>query len=187
MSHYSDSPRKGYVVIHHTGGFDNHEIETNQFCNFSGGGSYDFAVTRQGRIFVCSDSGGALWRRMTGEHALGCNCRAVGIVMHGCFGGCDPGGNVSGPSEEQECAVAFLMSHLETPDEAGRVRPHANCVSWSPCGGGSGTDCPGTNFTSGGTNWNSTGRSLRDRIRGRRRNWDRNDCCFAAGDPRCPV
>jgi hypothetical protein len=184
MSHYSSSPRKGYVVIHHSGGPNNHTIETNAFCNFSGGGSYDFAVTRQGRIFVCSDSDGVLWRRTTGEHALGCNCRAVGIVMHGCFGGCGSG-NVTAPSEAQECSVAFLMSHLETPDEASRVRPHANCVSWSPCGGGTSTVCPGTRFTSG-SSWNSTGRAFRDRLRSRRRNWDNRDCCF--GDPeRCPI
>jgi hypothetical protein len=186
MGHYSSAPRGNYVVLHHTGGANNHTIESNNFCNFSDG-HYDFAVTRNGRIFVCaSSSGNQYWNDATGAHARGCNCAAIGIVMHGCFGGCSSG-NVSGPSEAQECAVAFLFSHIEIPDTVSAIRPHANCSVWDECGGASGgTVCPGTRFTSG-TGWNDNGRALRDRLRSRRRNWDRNDCCFAAGDPRCPA
>jgi hypothetical protein len=139
VSHYSSASRSNHVVLHHTGGANNHTIETNQFCNFSGG-HYDFAVTRQGRIFVCaSSSGNQYWNDTNGAHALRCNCRAIGIVMHGCFGGCSSG-NVSGPSEAQECAVAFLLSHLDPPDTADRLRPHANCCSWNPCGGDCGVN-----------------------------------------------
>lgn len=177
MGHYSSSPRNSDVVLHHVGGPNTHTVETNDFCVFDGG-RYDFAVTRQGRIFVCANSSGnPMWQQSNGAHGgAGCNSW-IGIVMHGCFGGC-ASGNVSEPSEAQECAVAYLMSHLESGTAAGNLRPHAGCAS-------NGTVCPGANFTSG-SSWNSTGQTLRDRIRSRRSNWDTQDCCFS--DPQlCPV
>jgi hypothetical protein len=184
VSHYSSAPRGNFVVLHHTGGPNDHNEPDNAFCNFSGGGHYDFAVNRSGRIYVCaSSSGNQYWNDATGAHALGCNCAAIGIVMHGRFGGCDSG-NVSGPSTAQECSVAMLLAHLDLPDTVSAIRPHANCRVWDRCGGASGgTVCPGENFTSG-TGWNAAGRSLRDRLRSRRRNWDR--CGNCTGIP-CPV
>lgn len=180
MGHYHNSNRDYGVVIHHTGGSNHHTVETNNFCS-SSRGSYDFAVTREGRIFVCRhySQGDLLWQRSTGVHAGNswCNANFMGISMHGCFGGCSSG-NVSGPSEAQECSVAYLMSHTRVPDLADRTIPHSSCKS---------TVCPGTNFTSGTADWNANGRSLRDRLRSRRRNWDSHHCCFPAGDSRCPV
>jgi hypothetical protein len=83
VSHYSSASRSNHVVLHHTGGANNHTIETNQFCNFSGG-HYDFAVTRQGRIFVCaSSSGNQYWNDTNGAHALRCNCRKHSRPLRG--------------------------------------------------------------------------------------------------------
>lgn len=184
MSHYSTSPRKSYVVLHHSGSPNTHTIEDARSCDF-GSGKYDFAVTRTGRIFVCPySSSQPMWKQETGQHGgSGCNCASIGILMYGCFGGCETG-NVAGPSSQQKCSVAFLMAHLRSPDTISAVRPHANCASWNACGGGTGgTECPGTNFTSG-TGWNDSGRSLRDQLRALRRNWDR--CGNCSGEP-CPV
>jgi len=182
MSHYHNPDRDYGVIIHHTGGPGNHTVETNAFCSRQGA-SYDFTVTRQGRIYVCRHHTHdyLLWQRNQGEHCgnTWCNQHFMGIGMHGCFGGdvcadTDPGG----PSEAQECAVAFLMSHTNVPTGADRTRPHARHRD-------AGTDCPGTNFTAG-RDWNANGRALRDRLRSRRANWDNFDCCFP-GDWRCPA
>lgn len=174
MSHYSSSPRKAYVILHHTAG----AFDSVNRCYFDSG-TYDFSVGRNGRIFVCAHSSGqAYWRRSWGAHAGPCNDK-IGIVMNGCFG-CG-GSHPTWPTGAQECAVAFLLSHLGTPGGHTRLRPHARCKA---------TKCPGETFTKNGdptTKWNRNGVTLRDRIRSRRRNWDSNSCCHPAGDPRCPV
>jgi hypothetical protein len=181
VSHYSSSPREDNVVIHHTAGAHHN----NNTCSF-GDGSYDFAVGNLGTIYVCAHSSGTpYWQRQHGAHALngGCNSDSIGIVMNGCFG-CG-GSHPTNPTEAQRCAVAFLISHLGTPNFASRHRPHA----WCHAQDGSWTACPGANFTSSGTTskWSSAGASLRDGIRNMRTNWDAGGCCFPPGDPRCPV
>lgn len=182
MSPYSSAPRRGYAMVHHTGAPSSHTHYDNRYCQYG----YDFTVDRNGTIYVC----GTRWQQSSGAHAIGCNCRAVGIAMHGCFGGC-PSGNVSAPSKAQECAVAFLLSHLGTPDLASRLLPHRHCGYWNPCGSSNPTHtvCCGTNFTTTSTvnfNWNAAGVSLRERIRNYRRNWDSHHCCDPSNQV-CPT
>lgn len=182
MSHYSSAPRRGYVIIHHSGGPNTHTVEDGRFCT----SGYDFTVSRAGRIFVCRNNADTYWRWQRTPsagsvwHASGCDCLAMGICMHGCFGGCTSG-NVSSPSKSQECSVGYLISHLRTPSYASRVRPHANCKSWNPCDHSNPltTVCPGRNYTTS-TDWNSAGRALRDRLR-KWHNWDGYGCCDPAG------
>lgn len=177
MGHYASSPRKGYVMIHHTGSPNSHLDNSTNYC----GHGYDFHVRRNGTIVVCSS-----WNNSSGSHAKGCNCASVGIMMNGCFGGCkdqngNPYGNVSGPSHDQKCGVAYLIAHLNTPDEATRLRPHARCASWNPCSDPSPTStvCCGTEFTTPNTTsrWNSKGDGLVDELRTKRRRFDVYGCC----------
>ncbi|WP_130282998.1 N-acetylmuramoyl-L-alanine amidase [Microcella alkaliphila] len=178
---YATAPRRNQVIIHHTGSPNSH-TSTASFCE----GGYDFTITRTGVTHVC----GTRWQQATGSHAFGCNCQTIGIMLHGCFGGC-LSGNVSGPSKAQECRLAALMNLLNTPNEAARIRPHANCFFWNPCGGtGSfSTVCCGTNFTQqSGTNssWNSSGLALRNRVVTWRNNYRTRNCCDPADGP-CPI
>ena len=51
------------------------------------------------------------WNDDHGAHAECCNCKATGIMLNGCFGGCSSG-NVSRPSAAQECSLAYIFYHL---------------------------------------------------------------------------
>lgn len=184
MGHYSSAPRRGYVIIHHTGSPNSHLVTDGRWCS----SGYDFTIDANGRIYVCKSNDGTFyrWTRNTGGavwHASGCDCVSIGIMLHGCFGGCSSG-NVSGPTYRQKCSAGYLLAHLRTPDEAARVRPHRNCRTWNPCRHPNPltTVCPGSNFV-GSTDWNSAGVALRDDIRYRRRQWDLYGCC----QPPCPV
>lgn len=171
MGHYSSASRKGYVMIHHTGSPDSHLDNSTNYCS----SGYDFHVRRNGDIVTCSR-----WNDSSGAHAKGCNCASIGIMMNGCFGGC-ASGNVSGPSHDQKCGVAYLISHLNTPDEASRIRPHRRCASWNPCNDPSPTStvCCGTEFTTSSTTskWNAKGDGLVDDLRTKRRRFDVYGCC----------
>lgn len=165
---YSGGPRSGNgVVIHHTGAPNAHNVEENSFCTGEGYW-YDFAVTREGTIYVCNNhSGNPGWENTPGGHGGSADCnQRVGIMMHGCFGGCDSG-NVDAPSEAQECSVALVMSQLGFANDAGNVSPHIECRA---------TVCPGGNYTSGAS-WNDAGVTLRNRLMDRRANWDDNGSC----------
>jgi hypothetical protein len=170
MGHYSSASRKGYIMLHHTGSPNSHLDETTTYCQH-----YDFQVKRSGAIVVCDR-----WDAASGAHAAGCNCKAIGIMMMGCFGGCSSG-NVEGPSGDQKCSVAYLIAHLGTPDEATRIRPHRRCASWNPCNDPNPTNtvCCGTEFTTGTTTskWNTKGDNLVDDLRTKRRRWDAYNCC----------
>ena len=112
MSHYSTAPRRGYVMVHHAGYPNAHLDNTQVFCNYDGGKSYDFQIRWDGTIVRC-----AAWDDAVGAHALGCNCQAEGILLMGCFGGCTSG-NVAAPSAAQECSLAYVMAHLGTSAQA---------------------------------------------------------------------
>lgn len=172
MSHYGTAPRRAYVVVHHTGSPNAHQNTTTNYCT----SGYDFFVRYSGQIVVCSS-----WDDAQAISQCGCNCKTMGIMLNGCFGGCSSG-NISGPSFFQECSLAFLVAHITTPDTADRLRPHANCKFWNPCGtvGCTGTVCMGTNFTqqsSTNYSWNANGIAFRDRIRAKRREFDNYGCC----------
>lgn len=180
MSHYSSAPRKNYIMLHHTGAPNSH-TSTSSFCS----SGYDFTVNRDGRIHVCS-----WWDDASGRANSGCYDTVTSIHMTGCFGGCSYG-NVSGPSKNQECSVAYLIAHLKTPDYAHRIRPHAYCAHWNPDGHPSplATRCCGHEFTTNSSSnysWSSKGLQLRDRIRKRRQNWDDRACCDPWND-HCPI
>jgi hypothetical protein len=183
MSHYSSAPRRGHVIIHHAGIDNSHTVEDGRFCR----SGYDFTVSRQGRVFVCRNNADTFyrWQRTPPSgvawHASGCDCQAIGICMHGCFGGCRTG-NVLGVSREQRCSVAFLISHLRTPLSTERIRPHSNCSAWNPCNHRSpaSTVCPGDLYTGRTTNWNATGRALRDRLILEAENWTLRGFCYRA-------
>lgn len=160
-------------MIHHTGAPNAHQDTTTNYCS----SGYDFHVRWGGAIVVC-----ARWADNSGAHASGCNCKSIGIMMNGCFGGCTTG-NVAAPSNAQECSVAYLLAHLGTPlyDES-RLRPHANCAGWNPCGDPSPTTtvCCGTNLTQSGGgfyNWNSNGQAFRTRLWAKASNWKQYGCC----------
>jgi len=156
-NHYGDSPRKGYIVVHHAGYPNAHQnTDPCTACNVPGDHVYDFCIDYAGDI---CDTG--RWDDTTGAHALGCNCNTVGIMLQGCFGGCSYG-NVSGPSYAQKCSLAYLSLHLTTSATLNRHRPHRRCYYWNPCAGDPGTTvCCGTNLTTGSGSdtdkWNSTG------------------------------
>lgn len=160
-------------MVHHTGSPNAHQDTTTNYC----GSGYDFHIRWGGHIVVC-----ARWADDHGSHASGCNCKTEGIMLNGCFGGCDYG-NVSGPSDDQECSLAYLMAHLDTPlyTEA-RFRPHRNCASWNPCSDPSPrtTVCCGTNLTKASTadyNWDANGQAFRNRIWSKASNWLQYGCC----------
>jgi len=178
MSHYSSAPRRGWVLLHHTAGGNDHTVEDGRFCN----SGYDFTVSREGRIFVC----GSRWQQASGAHAIGCNCQAIGIAMHGCFGdgpgtcGCaGAGGGVASPTPIQRCSVAYLIAHLGTPLAQSRLRPHSNCFAWNPCESDdpTATCCPGWNYTSDTTNWNASGQILRNSLLGMAQTYRDHGCC----------
>jgi hypothetical protein len=170
MPHYSTAPRRGYVIVHHTGSPNAHLNTTTDFCT----SGYDFFVRYNGQIIVCSR-----WPNSTGAAARGCNCIGESIMLTGCFGGC-ASGNLSAPSYSQECSLAFLISHLGTPVGTDRIRPHRRCYYWNPCNEGpTGTVCPGTNLTttSGTTKWSSAGTEFVNRVNTWRQNEDECGTC----------
>ena len=145
MSHWSSAPRRGVAVIHHTGSPDVHTNYSTGYC----ASGYNFFVRYNGQIVVC-----ARWSSSSGAHALCCNCASTGIMMNGCFGGCSSG-NIPGPSRDQECSVAYIISHLGVLADANNVKPHRNCYAWRPCcGNPTSTVCCGTNLTSPSTTYN---------------------------------
>lgn len=171
MTHLSGAPRAGYLMIHHTGIANAHQDTTTNFCV----DGYDFFVRYGGAIVTC-----ARWADAQGGHASGCNCKTEGIMMNGCFGGC-ASGNISGPSAAQECSVAWLMAHLNTPFDEPRFRPHRACATWNPCSDPSPTItvCCGSNLTSdtGSYKWNAAGLDFRTRIWSKASNWKAWGCC----------
>lgn len=183
MSHYSTAPRRGYVMVHHAGYPNAHLDNTQVFCNYDGGKSYDFQIRWDGTIVRC-----AAWDDAVGAHALGCNCQAEGILLMGCFGGCTSG-NVAAPSAAQECSLAYVMAHLGTSGVSDRLRPHRNCSYWNPCANPSptATECPGRNLTNTSTtnqNWNADGVAFRNRILSKRTCWLAHCRCSCSGQ--CP-
>lgn len=187
---YSDSPRSDLVVIHHTGSANAHNVYDSRFCS----AGYDFTIDRNGNLYVCATPGGQpRWELENGVHASGCDCEAIGIMMHGCFGGTTCGGSdPAAPSKAQECRVGALLVLLGTPATASHIRPHAFCNPQNPCSHASplATVCCGTNYTSGGTAanqyWNASGVSLRNRFLLWRSNYINHNCCDPNDGP-CPV
>lgn len=185
MRAYESSPRNGWVIIHHAGSPNSHQVYDDRYCE----SGYDFTVDRSGHVYVCRNNADTFyrWTRKppAGEvwHASGCDCQAIGIQMHGCFGGC-ASGNVNGPSFSQKCTVASIMYQLNMPTGELRVRPHAACHSWNPCDHPSPitTVCPGSNFTDS-NGWDSNGITLRDDLRAKRQNMETYGCC----NPPCPT
>lgn len=156
MSHYVNTARNSVIIVHHTG-TPNAHTSTTDYCPFG----YDATVTYNGVIKICSR-----WSDGTGAHASGCNCNTMGIMLYGCFGGC-PSGNISGPSQAQECSLAYLWSHMVGTIIRDRLCPHRRCHYWAPCASAGYTECCGNNLCSdSGTNfhWNSTGVALRNRV-----------------------
>ncbi|HYU58674.1 MAG TPA: N-acetylmuramoyl-L-alanine amidase [Actinomycetota bacterium] len=155
--HYQGAPRADWIMVHHTGAPNAHlETDACADCYY-----YDFCIDRSGDICV-----NGRWDDSTGAHARGCNCRAVGIMLYGCFGGCN-GGNVSAPSNAQLCSLAWLSLHLGTTADVNHHKPHARCASWNPCDDPNPTItvCCGDYLTephySGDANkWSTTGESL---------------------------
>lgn len=163
-SHFSSSPRNNWIMVHHAGYANSHE-NTNPCtsCNDPGDHTYDFCIDRAGDI--CNTG---RWDESTGAHAKGCNSCSIGIMLHGCFGGCSSG-NVGGPSDSQLCSLAYLSLHLKTPAQRNNHRPHARCHHWK-CGCNSCdatvTACPGTNLATHNTtnHWTNQGESAMDRM-----------------------
>lgn len=185
-SRYSRAPRRAYVMVHHAGFPNAHQDNTSVYCD-PNGVAYDWQIRWDGAILTCS-----VWDDTVGQHARGCNCQAIGIVLMGCFGGsaCQ-GGSLLQPSNAQECSLAYLISHLGTADIASRYRPHANCFYWNPCASPNptATVCCGTNLTTTSTtnnNWNTAGVAFRDRVRAKRRPWDLYGSC-SQFTPGCPL
>lgn len=178
LSHFSSSPRKGFIIVHHAGIPNSHEnTDPCTACNDPGDHTYDFCIDRQGDF---CDTG--RWRQEVGAHALGCNRCSVGIMLQGCFGGCDSG-NVLRPSDDQLCTLAFLSLHLKTPSRLIRHRPHARCFHWK-CGCSScqatHTDCCGTNLINHNrkSHWNRRGERLMRKMLKYRRNLLKGCNCF---------
>lgn len=187
MSHWSTAPRKGWVIIHHAGSANSHTVYNGSFC----ASGYDFTIDRDGHIYVCRNNADTFYRWKknipAGEvwHASGCDCQAIGIMMHGCFGGCTSG-NVAGANENQKCSAGYIMSHLDMPNyDLIRIRPHAACHDWNPCNHSNPktTQCPGDNYTGPDhAGWNDNGLTLRQQLANKRAIWDQHTCC----DPPCP-
>jgi hypothetical protein len=168
--------RHSYVVVHHTGGKNAHLDTTSDYCS----SGYDFFIRADGEIVVCGRRDDPV-----GRHAQGCNCAATGVMLNGCFGGCEEG-NVERPTERQECSLAHVLRQLGTPDEDGRIVPHRYCAHWNPCGNPAPTRtfCCGTNLTTDDTRlrWNAEGDAFVARVRQKRRNLEHLGCCT----PPCP-
>lgn len=160
--------RRDYFTIHHSGGQCAHSY--TQSCKiYACNCEYDFVIQYDGRLTVCGSHSAA-----TGSHAKRCNCRALGVLLAGCFG-CAPkspcSSNPRQPSAAQECTLAALMATVR--QESGRpslynvsnLRTHRNCYYWNPCGGsGTQTDCPGPSMVSDNTtnhNWSQLGLNFR--------------------------
>ena len=177
MSHWSTAPRKAYIMVHHTGVPNADQDTTTNYCE----SGYDFFVRWGDTIVVC-----ARWNDDHGAHASGCNCKATGIMLNGCFGGCSSG-NVSRPSAAQECSLAYIFYHLGTPVDTDRFRPHAACYYWNPCQDPSPTYtvCCGTHLTDQNAvanhRWSSgTGLDFRSNVFQKRRWWEVNGCCSSS-------
>lgn len=173
---FDQPPRHAYVVVHHTGEPDTHLDTTTDYCS----SGYDFFIRSDGEIVVCSR-----WLDPVGRHATGCNCAATGVMLTGCFGGCEDG-NVPQPTEHQECSLAHVLLQIGTPDEDRRIVPHRYCAHWNPCDNPrpTRTFCCGTNLTTDDTElkWNAEGDALVARVRQKRRNLQNLQCC----SPPCP-
>jgi len=164
-----DSPRKTWIMVHHAG-IPNSDKYTDPCtaCSCLGGGcsnphEYDFCIDRAGDICVTDGTGTPRWMLDNGAHAKGCNCKAVGIMLQGCFGGCSYG-NVSAPSDIQLCSLAYLSLQLGTAADLNHHRPHRRCASWNPCDDPNPTItvCCGTYLTTNSDTdkWNATGEAL---------------------------
>jgi hypothetical protein len=147
MSHYSDAARKAYIALHHAGGAGTLYADPAPYAApYSGCATandrYDFAVNGHGTIAV-----GGRYTNPSGCHATTCNCEATGIVMLGCFGGCDA------PPDQatlaQACGVAYVWAHTGIGTAPEKMRPHRYCDQEDPCNGTYlGTPCPGTSVLS---------------------------------------
>lgn len=163
---WANAARRDYITLHHVGGsgtqykdpcpyaapYEN--CRTGAMINL-----YDFAVNGDGKIAV-----GGRYTNPAGCHAKSCNCKATGIVMLGCFGGCSGAENVA--TAAQKCGVGYVWRQTGIERRAEKLKPHRWCNATDPCGSGdSGTSCPGTRYTTGGDPntdyWNSNGLALR--------------------------
>lgn len=173
-NHFDDAPRAGYIMVHHSG-YPNAHLEENscEVCS-----AYDFCIDRAGDI--CSSG---RWDDSSGAHAYGCNCKATGVMLYGCFGGCTSG-NVPGPSDAQLCSLAYLSLHLGTPDGLWSHRPHRRCSYWNPCdvSNPTVTVCPGTYLATGdasdGNKWTDTGEALINKMLVYRSRLARGCACY---------
>jgi hypothetical protein len=175
-SHFSSSPRRAYIMVHHAGIANSHDNPECTSCNVPGDHVYDFCIARNGDI--CNTG---QWRESTGGHAQGCNCDTVGIMMQGCFGGCTSG-NVGDPSNAQLCSLAWLSLHLGTPATLNRHRPHRRCASWNPCNSSdpTATVCPGSHLTNNDADrWDSNGEALMNRMLVYRDRISRGCSCYS--------
>lgn len=174
-SHWSSSPRKGVIMVHHNGSPNTGSNTACTSCN-SGGNVYDFCIARNGNI--CNTG---RFSSSSGAHGYPCNSCSVGVMMQGCYGGCTSG-NLAEYSDAQLCALAVIMLHLETPAEQSRLRPHKYCEHMiCDCSGCTDepTKCPGTNLSNHQTvsHWNTTGSNLMARVIGYLGNLKRGCSC----------
>lgn len=180
-SHFSSSPRAGMVMVHHAGSPNSHQNGACNSCDVPGDHTYDFCIARNGNI--CNTG---RWSQQTGAHAYGCNSCSVGIMLQGCFGGCSSG-NISQPSDEQICSLAFLSLHLQAPNNLAGHRPHARChhINCSSVSNPTVTACCGTNLATHntGNHWKSLGQTLMERMLTYRANLANGCTCQG----QCPV
>lgn len=133
--------RKQYITVHHTAG---PQVSSNNYtavCN-DGKIGYDFQIRSNGNYLKGQECG------TQGEHALGCNCNHVGIVLDGCFGGTGCSNQAQMPTAAQESRLAWIWANLCTPRESSRLHPHMFCYLTQPCGAGTVTECCGANLAS---------------------------------------
>lgn len=199
MSHFSSAPRKDFATIHHTSGRSHHNVTDCRFCD----SGYDFTVFRDGRFCTCRDSvtGEERWRLRvrSGEtwHAAGCDCRSIGIGLHGRFQE-SWGWWPTRMHINQACTIAYLMNHVGIFRTRQRIRPHAECATWDssdpcphPCP--TRTVCPGWTYienqgtrsircngswiTADVRRWNTVGHNMTVQINDMRANWS-SDCAW---------
>jgi hypothetical protein len=162
MSHYSTSPRKNYIVVHHDGGCGSENFTACQACYNPPAYFYDFCIDRVGNI---CDNG--TWTQSCGGHAFQANCASIGVKMQGCYGGCG-GCDLAGFNDPQLCGLAFLSLHLlvPSPNTFNHIS-HNKSQSWKPCachscsesGCAGPTACCGTNLQTPATGdgWTTEG------------------------------
>jgi hypothetical protein len=130
MSHFSSSPRRQAIVVHHAGIPYSDTHAASDDCYVPGDHFYDFCIARDGSIYDVQS-----WMQSMGGHAFQANCATIGVMMQGCYGGC-PYGNLLGVgfSDGQLCGLAWISLHVAmgTNNEYNHIS-HNKAASWKPC------------------------------------------------------